>query len=195
MCHKIFFSGSSGGGLYAVCRSRNGKLILVLLPTLLCLRAILTQPSLPNSAIYQTLDTSKTQHFPPHKAHTEVPSLFILLTSWHLKIGSWNILKVNAVLFGKPATPDSIFYVLENAKIWAVNKMATTVTVWCIHQLKAYEKNIHEKQVGIEKSLQWTELKNKTSYFKIQGLKNCLATRGRQIHKWTVFHATYSFRW
>lgn len=51
--------------------------------TLLCLRAILMQPSLPNSAIYQTLDSSKTQHLLPHKAHKEVPGLFFLLTSWH----------------------------------------------------------------------------------------------------------------
>lgn len=51
--------------------------------TLHCLRAILMQSSLPNSAIYQTLDTYNTQYFPPHKAHTEVPSLFFQLTRWH----------------------------------------------------------------------------------------------------------------
>lgn len=85
--------------------------------TLPSLRATLVQPSLPNSAIYQTLGTSKTQHFPPHKAHTEVPSFsFCLLAGilgHQMKVGPWNILKVNTILFGKPATLDSIFYILE----------------------------------------------------------------------------------
>lgn len=52
----------------------------LILNTILISNTILRQPSLHNSAIHQTLDIPKAQHFPTQKAHSITPvySLYLL---------------------------------------------------------------------------------------------------------------------
>lgn len=104
------------------------------------------QPSCTKS--HQTVNASKTHHFPLHKAcnsGTPVYPFYLLasILGHQIKLDQGNILKENTVLVGKTATHDSIFYCFRECQNLGCKQQDRRyhLTAWCTYELKAYEIN------------------------------------------------------